>query len=406
MRKNIFLYLLFILFAFFVSSSLRSDDFFKVKDKIIGESRFKLGFFYLTPLIFLENVGYTSSIYTYEEKDYPDWSGDFGLGLRASAIAANRLILQAESVPYYSFYLENKNLRSWSNRFTAAAYSHAGPFDFKAGFKYNDQSQRPQLEFSRPYHFSISEWSGQVEFGRRSGLFLTSYATFSDLAYDEAPYLEHYNLAEQLNCEENTFGFKLNKTVFTSTIIYANYERTAYHFQINSGRDTRTQKVALGIELPEIGSLQGGFQIGIRRFEPGNPFFRDVQRPSGRGDLRLTLAKRLHLNAFYELDTLFSYSASDSFYDNNMFGGGAEVYLTRFLKCGASYQDGRMKYHSFLDLELRRNDRIRNQRYYLAIPFFANTSLGFSYNVYRLTSDALGLDYTRNFWGGFVSHEF
>ncbi len=88
------------------------------------------------------------------------------------------------------------------------------------------------------------------------------------------------------------------------------------------------------------------------------------------------------------------------------FGGGAEVYLTRFLKGGANFQDGRMKYHSFLDLELQRSDRIRHQRYYLAIPFFGKTSLGFAYNVYRLTSDVLDLDYTRNFWGGFISYEF
>ena len=54
----------------------------------------------------------------------------------------------------------------------------------------------------------------------------------------------------------------------------------------------------------------------------------------------------------------------------NTFGGGVEVYLTRFLKGGATYQDGRLKYYSFLDLELQRSDRIRNQRYYLAIPFF------------------------------------
>ncbi len=79
--------------------SLYSDDFFAVKDGIIEESRFKLGFVYFTPLMLLENVGYTSSIYTYEAKDYPDWTGDFGLGLRGSAIVANRLILQAEDLP-------------------------------------------------------------------------------------------------------------------------------------------------------------------------------------------------------------------------------------------------------------------------------------------------------------------
>jgi hypothetical protein len=385
---------------------LRSDDFFAVKDKIIDESRFKLSFLYFTPLVLLENVGYTSSIYTYESKEYPDWTGDLGLGLRASAIAANRVILQAEDLPYYSFYLENRNLRSWSNRFAAAAYSHAGPFNFKAGFRSNDLRQRPNLEFSRPYKYAFNEWTGAVDFGRHDNWFLTAYAAFSELVYDEDPYLGSYSLAESLNHGENAFGLKFNKRVFTDTIVFVNYERSEYEFTVRPERDTKAQKLALGVEFPEIGALQGSFQIGIRHFEPGNALFKDVRRPSGRGDVQLTLAERLRLFVFYELDTLFSYGASDLFYDSSMFGGGAEVYLTRFLKGGASYQDGRMKYHSFLDLELQRRDRIRNQRYYLAVPFIGNTSLGFSNNVYRLTSDALGLDYTRNFWGGFISYEF
>ncbi len=114
------------------------------------------------------------------KKEYPDWTGDFGLGLRASAILANRVILQAEDLPNYSFYLENKNLRSWSNRFGATAYSYVGPFNLKAGFKRNNLRQRPQLEFSRPYHYSDSEWSGEIDIGRSSDLFLTAYAGFSE----------------------------------------------------------------------------------------------------------------------------------------------------------------------------------------------------------------------------------
>jgi hypothetical protein len=404
-RSSIF-FLLLTLSLSLPLSLLRADDFFAVKDEIIEDSRFKLGFVYFTPLLLLENVGYTSSIYTYETKDYPDWTGDIGLGLRGSAIMANRLILQAEDLPVYSFYLENKNLRSWSNRFGAAAYSYAGPLNLKAGFRRNSLNRRPNLEFSRPYHFTDSAWSGAMDIGRHSDLFLTLYANFNELAYDENPYLESYNLADSLNHRENVFGLKLNKRVFTSTILYANYELSDYRFAVRSERDARAQTMAVGVEFPAIGVLRGNFQVGLKRFEPENPLFKNVQRPNGRGDVYLTLMERLRLSGFYELNTLFSYGASDLFYDSQMFGGAIEVYLTRFLKGGTSYQDGRMKYRSFLDLELQRSDRIRNQRYYLAIPFLGNTSIGFAYNVYRLTSDVLGLDYTRNFWGGFISYEF
>jgi hypothetical protein len=385
---------------------LHSDDFFAVREKIIDESRFKLAFVYFTPLLLLDNVGYTSSIYTYTDKQIPDWTGDIGVGLRASVLAANRLIFQADELPYYSFYLDNKNLRAWSNRFASSAFSYLGPFSFKAGFKRSDLNQRPNLEFSRPYKYVDSEWSGAVDFGRHDNLFLTAYASFSKLAYDENSYLGSYNLAESLNHRDEVFGLKLNKRVFSSTIIYLNYEISEYIFDSNSERDTRAQTMGLGVDFPRIGVLQGGFQIGFRRFDPKNPFFQRSQSLNGRGDVRIMLFERMRFNMFYALGTNFSYSANDLFYNNRSLGAGTEIYLTRFLKAGTTYEDSRLKYHSFLESAVIRSDRIRQQQYFLAVPFLGKTSIGLAYNVYRLTSDALHLDYTRTFWGGFLSYEF
>jgi hypothetical protein len=385
-------------------SLLRSDDFFAVKNKIISDSSFKLGFLYFTPQLLLENIGYTSSIYTYDDQENPDWTGDIGVGLKASAVVANRLILQAEDLPFY--YLTNKDLRTWSNRFATTAYSYIGPLNLKAGYSRNDLYQRPKLEFSRPFHYTDSEWLAETDIGRRSDLFLTVYTRFNQLAYDETPYVEGANLASSLNHRLNTYGLRLNRRIFSSTFIYANYEMNDYVFETNPGRDTRSQTMALGIVFPEIGILKGSFQIGLINLRPKNPLFKDAQRPNGRGDVNITLYERLRFNLFFELESYFSYGGTDVFYDNQAYGGGAEIYLTRFLKGGATYQDGRLKYFSFLDLELQRSDRVRQQRYYLAVPLLGSMSLGFAYNVYRLTSDVLNLDYTRSFWGGFITYGF
>jgi hypothetical protein len=407
MRKLKSVLVLFLSLSLPLSLSLlHADDFFAVKDRIIEESRFKIAFLYFTPLLLLENIGYTSSIYTYDTAENPDWTADAGVGLRASAIAANRVILQAEDQPIYSYYLNNKNLRSWSNRFAATAFSYIGPLNFKAGYSRDDLRQRPNLEFSRPYHYSNSEFAGEVDLGRHDSLFLTAYGSFSLMQYDKDPYADGYNLAERLDHRANTFGLRLNKIVFTRTVLFGNYELTDYVFAAGSARDSRAQALSLGVKFPEIGILQGNFQIGLKQFDPGNPLFRSARRPEGRGDVQLTLFERLHLSLAYELRTYFSYYASDFFYDNQSFGGGAELYLASFLKAGATYKDSRLKYLSFLDLEPQRNDRVRQQSYYLAVPFWGSMSLGFAYNIYRLTSDVLGLDYTRSFWGGYISYGF
>lgn len=365
-----------------------------------------MGFLYLTPLLYIENVGFSNNIYNYESEQTADWTADAGLGLRASAIAGNRIILQAEDLPFYSFYLNTKNQRSWSNRFGLAAFSYAGPFNLKAGYNRNTLRQRPNLEFGRPFYYEDYEWSGEVDVGRRRSLFLTAYANFKTRDYGSEPYLSGVNLAESLNHDQNTFGVKLNQKVFTGTTVYANYEFSDYVFEFSHERDAKAQQLALGVVLPEIGVLQGSFQIGLKRFEPSNPLYQSPQRPTGRGDIRIKLLERLRLNLFYELQTYFSYAANSLFFDNQSFGGAVEVHLTSFLKGGASYQEGRLKYYSFLDLALQRSDHLRNQRYFLAFPFIGRTAIGIAYNVYRLTSDALEFDQSYTFWGGFISYEF
>jgi hypothetical protein len=406
MRKKISFHLLLVLCAFLSGSLLRADDFFAVKDKIVEESQFKLSFLYFTPLLLLENVGYTSNVFNYDTGTNPDWTGDVGLGLRGSAVAANRLILQAEDLPVYSYYLENSNLRTWSNRFKAAAYSYAGPLNFKVSFVLNDLTQRPIQEFSRPFHYKNSAWSGEIDWGNHSSIFLTAYAKFGRLAYDENPYLENFNLAESLNRRETAFGLTLNRRIFTRTIVFLNYELNDFSFTANSGRNSRSQSVGIGMKLPEMGILHGGFQIGFVRIEPKNPLFKTSQNLNGQGNVSLTLFKRLRFNLFYALQTNFSFTADELYFDNQEYGGGVDLYLTSYLKLGGSYQEGRMNYHSFIDLATQRRDRTSQQHYYLAVPFFGNASFGMGYTIYRLRSDALNLDITRSYWGGFINYEF
>jgi hypothetical protein len=389
-----------------LSLSLFPDDFFLVKEQVLDESRFKIGFVYCTPLFLLQNVGYTSSVYTYTDRENPDWTGDIGIGLRASAVAANRLILQAEDLPYYSFYLENENLRTWSNSFAARAFSYVNLFNIKAGFQRDDLNQRPNLEFSRPYKYASNQGSGAVDYGRHDNLFVTIFAETGRMEYDDDPISGSASLAESLNHTRNTYGLRLSKRIFTNTIVFTEYEHGNYAFSFSRERDAESSRLAVGVEFPRIGILQGKFQIGLKRFFPDNPLYREVDRANGSGEVNLTLGDRVKLHGSYELDTLFSFGASELFYDNSRFGFGADVYVTRFLKAGGTYSDGRLKYRSFIDLRLQRTDRVRQQEYHLAVPFFGKTSIGLAYNVYRLTSDALNLDYTRSYWGGFLSYEF
>ena len=120
-----------------------ADDFFQVKERIIEESLFKLGFFYVTPQLTLENLGYTSNIYQYNSDPEADWTADIGLNLRLSTLLGNRFIFVLTDHPYYSFYLNNEQERAWNNEFRFSAFSYLGPFNFKFTLNRSNIRRRP-----------------------------------------------------------------------------------------------------------------------------------------------------------------------------------------------------------------------------------------------------------------------
>ncbi len=312
---NIRSYKFLFLLTLTLTLTLSSDDFFAVKDKVISESSFKLGF----PLLIAAAACWTTSAIPAASTLMMPGRSPTGPATWAGAACFGHswptaLSCRPRTCRIIPITLKTRTCGPGAIASQPAAYSYVGPFNLKAGFARNDLRQRPQLEFSRPYRYTDSEWSVETDIGRRFNLFLTAYAAFKELAYDEEPYLGSYNLAESLNHRQNTFGLRLNRRVFTSTVIFLNYEMSDYVFASRSERDTRGQTLGLGVELPEIGVLQGSFQIGLSRFDPEKPAFPgepEPQRP--RRTSASPCSSACASTCFTHLGTNFSYSASESF---------------------------------------------------------------------------------------------
>ena len=99
---------LIVIILFLISLNLFSEDFFRVKEKIVRESWKKISFIYLYPRLSIRNIGYSNNIYLMKEDSEPDWTADLGLQMILSSIFLNRFIFQIDEFPYYSFYAKNK----------------------------------------------------------------------------------------------------------------------------------------------------------------------------------------------------------------------------------------------------------------------------------------------------------
>ena len=79
-------FFLFIILPLFFSSLAFSDDFQKVEENILKNFWKKIGFVYFEPSLLIQEVGYHSNLFFYENRRVPDWTADVGLNIKASTL--------------------------------------------------------------------------------------------------------------------------------------------------------------------------------------------------------------------------------------------------------------------------------------------------------------------------------
>ncbi len=263
MKKDRVNRLIIFFLCFFGSGSLFiwADDFFKIKKQIVEGAWKKAAFFYITSTITLNDLGYTSNIYSYQELEEPDWTADLGLNLKVSSILGNRFILTITEDPYYSFYAENKDQRAFNNRLKAALYTYLGRINLKYQFSDDYIRARPTSEFGANVRTRTNEHLLSLDYGRYENFFINFYLKQRKIEYDDEHYLGNYNLKHFLNQKELRAGVNLNKIIFTKTRLFLNYEYFEHTFDYEIIRNGIGGQLSLGMEFPEISSIKALYNL-------------------------------------------------------------------------------------------------------------------------------------------------
>lgn len=405
-RLNVFI-AFFLCFFGCGTLFISADDFFKLKKQIVERAWKKAAFFYITPTITLNNLGYTSNIYSYQELEEPDWTADLGLKLEVSSILGNRFIFTITEDPYYSFYAKNKDQQAFNNRLKAALYTYLGRINLKYQFSDDFIRGRPTSEFGVPVGTHIKEHLFSLDVGRYKNFFINLYLKQRKLDHDEEHYLGNYDLKYSLDQKELRGGINLNKIIFSQTRLFLNYEYFEYKFDYELLRNGIGGQLSLGVEFPEISSIKGYLQFGLKTFKTSSSLYRNYTIPFGSGEVYINLFRRLKLHLLYLVDNFYSYWGERR-YNEKSAGAGVEYYLTKRIKIGYQYRFGKLSYE---DLNLSGEDDTRLDDFFIStlsfgIKIFKNMGIGLEYRMYR--SDSSELDFTRNnnFIGGYFTHEF
>jgi hypothetical protein len=383
-----------------------ADDFFRVKDRIIRESLFRFGFFYVTPQLTLEKLGYSSNIFQYNSDPEPDWTADIGVDLRLATLLGKRFIFVVTDHPYFTFYAKNKQEQAWSNEFRFSAYSYVGPFNLKFTLDRDNLRRRPSAEFGARVRYLMDNERISIDFGNHSRFYINVYAEQNRMKYEDDSYLGDYDLPQFMDRNQYKLGINLNKIIFSRTVLFLNMEYFTYRFQNYSDRDGDGESFTVGLRFPTIGNITGSFKLGYQWSHPENPLYGDHSSSYGSGGVKMVVFKRFRVSVEYILDYHFSFYQPDSYYNQQSVIGGIEFYLSRQLKLGYKFQSGLLTYKNLEDSTIMRKDRIQLSRFFVGIKIFKKMGIGLEYSTYWVESEVQDYSRSYDFFGGYINYDF
>lgn len=385
---------------------LLAEDFFKLREKILEGAWKKIAFFYITPTLTVENVGYTSNIYSYNALEEPDWTADLGLNLQVSSFLGNRFILVVNENPSYLFYAKNKDYGAFNNRLEAALYTYLGRFNLEYRFDTDYIMGRPTAEFGVHARIRTREHQFSLDYGRHDNFFINLYLKQGKSEYDDERYLGQYNLKHSLNREELRVGINLNKIIFSRTRLFLNFEYFEQELEFKTERNGIGKQVSLGIEFPAISRIKGSLEFGLKAFNISHSLYKNYTIPFGSGKVTIELFRRFRFHFQYLVDNFYTFWQENQRFNQKSMGAGVEFYLGKGIKLGYTYRLGRLTYENLTDGDKTRQDDFHMSGIYLGIRVFKKFGIGLEYRRFRANSNLLAFTRNNDFIGGYITHEF
>jgi hypothetical protein len=373
----------------------------------------------LLPAFSLSNVGYDSNIYYSDRNDQAvsDYTATLAPEVKACMFLGKSMFFTVTESPEYSFYLDEKDLRTLTNNISPAVRIFLLRRLALSG-NYHDfrHLRRATSEFGTPVTDIREGWGASLFYETPRGSAVGFSGTVDDYRYEshDAGSLES-EVSRTLDRREKTGTFEAYYRVLSRSQLFVTAGASDYAFRdpASAWRDARSYQTYGGFRFPLLGRARGAIALGYKKFSP-----RDEERKTFSGlvaDTDVSLRQgRVGLSFAYTRDNYFSYIDTAYYYVENRVRAGLAYYVLPFLRLEAGWQAGSWKYpeahevwyHDEMYLITGRKDKNRTFSAGLAVRIAGTMGLSVSYNFYRRTSNAPGFDIDRDFVGSALAFDF
>jgi len=402
-NKKRFYYVIFIIL---VSVNLYAEDFFVVKQDILENFRSKIFGVYFNSGLEINNLGYSSNIYSYESNRRSDYTADYRFNLNTAIILRDKFILKVEDSPSYSYYRDNSAERGFYNNLNASFFSYIGRFNLNYSFEKNQMNTMPLDEFGRRLKRDETNNFFSVDYGNLNHFYVNIFIRNQKLEYENLLYLNMFDVSILMNRRENTIGLSFNRRIFTSTRFALGIDYFEHKFIYSSIRNSRGINTFFSLSFRNRGILTGEIRAGMRYFNSSNILYRDYLLPFGSGQINLRVFNGLTITTNYRLDISYSFTGKDVYYKMNSLGIGFNYRFNRQFRIEYRSRYGIMNYRYLTQSFKYREDAFQSHR--IIFRYFLSTRFQFGLEMQKFNSNSTQLFYNRDsdFIGGFLRFDF
>lgn len=393
---------IFILLIILLSYNQFSADFFRVKQDIMNNFKKKILGVYINSSLEINNLGYSSNIYSYDSSKKADYTSEYQFSLSTAIILRNKFIIKIEDSPSYTYYNETSEERDFFNNFALSFFSYIGRLNINYSFKKSYINTIPTEEFGIRLRRDDSDHFISIDYGNLNHFYMNVFFRSQNLEYKDLLYLNTFDISILMNRKENTIGISLNKRIFTSTRISFGINYFEHKFLYSFDRDSSGINTFFSVSFRNRGKLTGDLRLGLKYFNSNNIVFKDYLTPFGFGQVNFRILNGLTLISNYLMDISYSFTGRDVYYKNNSFGIGFNYRFNRQFRVEYFSRFGTLHYRYLTYGFKYREDLSFNHR--ITLRYFLNPQVQIGVFMSRFNSTSTDLFYNRNvdFFGGFL----
>ena len=343
----------------------------------------KLGPIYMNPTLALTNAGVDTNVFNDADDASPQ--SDFTATISPHTdlwMHLGRTWIQGVINEDIVWYRKFASQRSVNNDYKVNWIVPLTRVAFSVGADWVSAKERPGFEIDARSQLSETAYNGALEVRALSKTFFGVTAERRTTLFDAGDTFLGVNLNDELSRTATTGAVTIRNELTPLTNLTINIGREQDRFTYDPTRDSNSTQLSAGLKFDRLALIKGGFQFGIRDFQPlaaDVPGFTGMTMSS---DLTYVLlgSTRVALTTMRDLE--YSYDVTQPYYIQTGFTTSVAEQLFGPWDVQGRYGASRLAYAAAIGAEVQIENRVDHIRTYgVGLGYHMGQDLRLAFNI-------------------------